>query len=104
MKKFVLLTTLLISVIANAQISYKEYYHQNKIAFDFGMGAGTYFGCSELKYTVDMDFTVKNVLFGFGFGGEESDGHFHPRETKTSQMDCLNHCLFNSSGDSIVGN
>lgn len=78
MKKFALIVALLLSVVANAQISYKEYHRQNKIVFDFGMGAGTYFGGSELKYTVDVDFTVKNVLFGFGFGGEKSDGHYKP--------------------------
>lgn len=78
MKKFVLIATLLISVVANAQISHKEYHDQNKIIFDFGTGVGTYFGGSEPKYTIDMDFTVKNILFGFGFGGEESDGHYKP--------------------------
>lgn len=78
MKRFVLMTTLLLSIVANAQISYEESHYQNKIIFDFGMGAGTYFGGSEPKYTVDMDFTVKNVLFGLGFGGEESDGHYKP--------------------------
>lgn len=31
-------------------------------------------------------------------------GHLHPRETKTNQMNCLNHCLFNSFHDFTVGN
>lgn len=77
MKKIITIVFAFVFLNTYAQVQhpkYKDYLSDNIMKFDFSMGVGVFIGGQESTGMIDMDFTIKNIMIGIGFGGESTDG------------------------------